>query len=59
MSLELVPGALRKLSGRFIESDVYKVDEDDFNEFENTFPPKDKAVIESQTEFKILASLIY
>jgi putative acetyltransferase len=59
MAFELVPGALRKISGRFIESEVYKVDEDDFQKYENTFPPKDKAVIESQTDFKILASLVY
>ena len=59
MALELVPGTLRKISGRFIESEVYQVDEDDFKKYENTFPPKDKAVIESQTEFKILASLVY
>ena len=59
MALELVPGTLRKISGRFMESEVYQVDEDDFQKYENTFPPKDKAVIESQLEFKILASLVY
>jgi len=59
MSLELVPGALRSMSARFIESDVYKVDEDDFQKYDSTFPLKDKAVIESQAEFKIIASLVY
>ena len=59
MALELIPGALREISGRFVESEVYKVDEDDFQIYEDTFPPKDKAVAESQAEFKILASLIY
>lgn len=59
MALELVPGTLQKISGRFIESEAYKVDENDFQKYENTFPPKDKAVTESQTEFKILASLVY
>jgi putative acetyltransferase len=59
MALELVPGALRKISGRFIESEAYKVDEDDFQKYEDTFPPKDKAATESQIEFKILASLAY
>ncbi|MBI4267069.1 MAG: N-acetyltransferase [Chloroflexi bacterium] len=59
LATELVPGALREISGRFIESEVYKVDENDFQKYENTFPPKDKAVTESQADFKILASLIY
>jgi putative acetyltransferase len=59
MALELVPGALRKISGRFIESEVFKVDEVAFQKYEDTFPPKDKAVTESQSEFKILASLVY
>lgn len=56
MALELVPGALRKISGRFIESEVYKVDEYDFQKYESTFLQKDKAVIQSQIEFNILAS---
>lgn len=59
LAMELIPGALREISGRFIESEVYKVDEKDFQKYENTFSPKDKAVTESQAEFKILASLIY
>jgi putative acetyltransferase len=59
MALELVPGILRKISGRFIESEVFKVDEADFQKYENTFPHKDKVVTESQSEFKILASLVY
>ncbi len=59
MAIELAPGTLRKISGRFIESEVFKVDEDGFQKYENTFPPKYKAVTESQTEFKILASLVY
>ena len=59
MALELIPRALRNISGRFVESEAYHVDEDDFQKFENTFPPKEKAVTESQAEFKILASLVY
>lgn len=47
------------MSGRFIESEVYKVDENDFQKCENTFPPKNKAVTESGAEFKILAGLVY
>jgi putative acetyltransferase len=59
MALELVPGSLRKVSGRFVESEVYRVDEDAFREYEKTFPPKNEALTESQKEFKILASLVY
>jgi putative acetyltransferase len=59
MALELVPGTLQKISGRFIDSEVFKVDEAAFQKYEDTFPPKDKAVTESQSEFKILASLVY
>jgi putative acetyltransferase len=59
MALELVPGVFREATGRFIESEVYKVDEDDFQKYENTFSPKEKAITESQNEFKIIASLIY
>jgi predicted N-acetyltransferase YhbS len=59
MAFELVPGALKGISGRFVESEVYEVAEDSFQIYENTFPPKNKAVTESQTEFKILASLVY
>jgi putative acetyltransferase len=59
MALELVPGALREISGRFVESQSFQVDEEAFQKYDNSFPPKDKAVTESQTEFRILASLMY
>ena len=59
LALELVPGTLGKISGRFVESQAFRVDEGAFPEFENTFPPKAKAVTESQQEFKIMASLVY
>ncbi len=59
VALELVPGVLRRISGRFVESEVYKVDEGDFQKYEDTFPHKDKAELKSQIEFRILASLVY
>jgi putative acetyltransferase len=59
MTLELRPGALRGVSGRFVESDVFSVDEDAFQKYESTFPHKEKAVTESQAVFKVLASLVY
>jgi putative acetyltransferase len=59
MALELVPGALREISGRFVESPAFEVDEDAFQRYEASFPPKEKAVTESQAEFKVMASLRY
>lgn len=59
MCLELFPGALHGMAGRFIESEAYQVDEDAFKTYEVTFPPKDKLVTGSQKEFQILASLVY
>ena len=59
MALELVPGALRQVSGRFVESEVYNVDDSEFEKYEGTFPHKDKSLTESQAEFKILVSLVY
>jgi putative acetyltransferase len=59
MALELTPEALRDISGNFIESEVYHVDEKDFKSYEDTFPQKDKVVTGSQAEFKILSSLVY
>jgi putative acetyltransferase len=59
MARELKPGALSQISGRFMESAVYQVDEEAFQKYESTFPPKEKAVTESQTEFRVMASLRY
>ncbi len=59
LALELAPGALRKISGKFVESEIYGVDESDFQKYEDTFPPKIKAVTESQEEFRIIAGLAY
>jgi putative acetyltransferase len=59
LALELAPGALRDISGRFMESQVYRVDEAGLQKYENTFPPKNKAVTASQAEFKILSGLVY
>ena len=59
MTLELVSGAARKLSGRFVESPVYQVDENALNKFDAAFPPREKLITESQKEFQILAGLTY
>jgi putative acetyltransferase len=59
MALELVPGALLEMAGRFIESASFEVNEDDFQKYENSFSPKVKALTESQAEFKVMVSLRY
>jgi predicted N-acetyltransferase YhbS len=57
--LELAPGALNNISGRFIESEAFQYDENLFAEFDATFKYKEKAETDSQKEFRILASLRY
>jgi putative acetyltransferase len=59
LALELQPGALGKMPGRFIESAAFGVDENRFAEFDATFPFKEKAETDSQRDFRLLASLIY
>jgi putative acetyltransferase len=57
--LELRPGALNNVSGRFIESAAFDVDETGFSEYDATFPFKEKKETDSQREFRLLASLRY
>jgi predicted N-acetyltransferase YhbS len=57
--LELRQGALDNVSGRFIESAAFTVDESGFAQYDATFPPKEKKETESQREFRFLASLRY
>jgi putative acetyltransferase len=57
--LELKPGALNHLSGRFVESPAFTVDEAEFAQFDATFPFKEKKEADSQREFRLLASLRY
>jgi putative acetyltransferase len=57
--LELKEGALRDISGKFIESHAFEVDAKKFGEFEHSFPFKEKTETESQREFRLLASLRY
>jgi putative acetyltransferase len=59
LALELKPNALSKIPGRFIESAAFAVDENQFAEFDKTFPYKEKTETDSQREFRIMASLRY
>lgn len=59
-ALELKPGALNKMPGRFTESPAFEVNEAEFAKFEAGFPFKEKTInTPSQLEFRILASLRY
>ena len=57
--LELKKGALNNIPGKFIESTAFAVDENQFTQYDATFPFKEKTENDSQREFKLLASLRY
>jgi putative acetyltransferase len=59
MALELKPCALSNKAGKFIESAALGVDDNKFEEFDKSFPYKEKKETESQRDFRILASLMY
>ena len=55
--LELIPGVLEGIQGRFIESSGFEVNDEEFEAFERTFPPKEKKEEESQIDFRVLVNL--
>jgi predicted N-acetyltransferase YhbS len=57
--LELQHGVLVCIPGRFIESAAFEVDDNQFAQYDATFPFKEKTENDSQREFKLLASLRY
>jgi len=57
--LELRQGALNDVSGRFIESAAFAVDETEFARYDAAFPFRQKKETHSQREFRLLASLRY
>jgi putative acetyltransferase len=57
--LELKQGVFINISGRFIESNAFNCDTNNFAEYDATFPYKQKAETDSQREFRLLASLRY
>lgn len=58
-ALELRQGVLNDVSGRFVESAAFAVDEAEFAQYDATFPFKEKKETDSQREFRLLASLKY
>jgi putative acetyltransferase len=59
LALELKPGALNSMPGKFIESPAFEVDENEFAQYDAAFPFKEKIQTDSQREFSLLASLRY
>lgn len=48
MALELRPGGLKGIQGRFFEDEVYTIDISELNEFEKQFPFKEKHITPTQ-----------
>jgi len=57
-ALELFPGALRGVCGRFLDSEAFEVDKKAAEEFDKLFPHKEKRVLPSQAEFRIISSMV-
>jgi predicted N-acetyltransferase YhbS len=54
--LELVPGALQGINGRFYEGDAYQLDPVAAEQYDRKFPPKEKFETPSQKRFLELLS---
>ncbi|MGV8025556.1 MAG: GNAT family N-acetyltransferase [Anaerolineaceae bacterium] len=48
MVKELLEGSLQGISGRFIDSEAFKVNNEELEMFEKAFPPKEKKVTDTQ-----------
>ena len=57
-ALELFPGALKGVCGRFLESEAFEMDPKEAEEFDKLFAHKEKRVLPSQAEFIKIASLV-
>ena len=59
LALELKQGVLNNMPGKFIESAAFAVDGNEFTQYDAAFPFKEKTDMDSQREFRLLASLRY
>ena len=48
MALELTDGSLKDISGKFYEDEVFKIENEEFEDFEKQFPFKEKHVTDTQ-----------
>ena len=51
----LIPGALADAAGIFDEGDAYSLPPDDLDQFDQTFPQKEKEITETQRQFEEMA----
>ena len=60
LAMELEKGYLNDADGyRFMESQDFEINEQEFNEYDKSFPYKEKKKTESQTEFEIISNLMW
>jgi len=48
MALELHPGSLENINGKFFEGEIYKTDKNELEIFEKKIPYKEKLVLSTQ-----------
>lgn len=53
MALELYDGSLRGISGKFYEDEVFKIENEELEDFEKQFPYKEKHVTDTQLKLWI------
>lgn len=58
-ALELFPGALGGISGRYLEGEAYETDPAGAEAFDRSFPPKEKRVTPSQARFLELVRMVH
>ncbi len=56
---ELSHGALNEISGKFIEGDIYELDEKEVSEFDKQFNEKEKYHMPSQDKFKEISTKVH
>jgi predicted N-acetyltransferase YhbS len=57
--LELAPKALDGITGTFDEGSAYKINQQELEEFEKNFMPKEKAITKTQERFKELSGTYF
>jgi hypothetical protein len=56
---ELSKGALNEISGRFVEGDIYELDEREVAEFDKQFPEKAKCHTPTQDRFAEVLKMVH
>ena len=56
--LELQENALKGIQGRFFEDETFNTDESEKEEFDKTFPEKEKLITDSQKKFEKMSGMM-